>query len=265
MTPLPTAESLEGSWKCERRPWSTFNERLDREQIPYLSHTKLVCHERCPRCYYRRYVLCEMEEPSNAMLLGQLFHQSAREYYHAIRNGREPKAAEMIKALETGGLPKDSVKLLRNAVTLLRLHRWHGHDVVSLEEPFFMDLARGLPPMIGIPDLVLRRHDWLLVVDHKTSKSFNDLDSAQLLLYAEHLRRRHATHCIVGVFDEYRLVPDLAKVIKPAFRRTPVSVDRSLLAFLIRRYRKAWKDISNMRRDRHPAAAPDCWKCNGSW
>lgn len=74
---------------------------------------------------------------------------------------------------------------LRNALTLLRDNRWDGYEVVSVEFPFFMDLAPGLPP-----DLVLRRNGSLVLVDHKTSQSFNDLDPAQLVLYAEHLRER---------------------------------------------------------------------------
>jgi len=117
---------------------------------------------------------------------------------------------------------------------------------VSIEVPFFMDLAAGLPPVIGVPDLVLRRHDWLVLVDHKTSRSFNDCDPAQLVLYGEHLRREHAHDRIVGVFDEYRLVRDLSTVRKPAFRRTPVSVDHSLLPALIQRYRKAWLRITEI-------------------
>jgi hypothetical protein len=130
-----------------------------------------------------------------------------------------------------------------------------------------MDLAAGLPPVIGIPDLVLQRNSSLLVVDHKTSKSFNNLDCDQLVLYAEHLRRLHGTRSIIGVFDEYRLVPDLSTIRKPAFRRTPVSVDRSLLPALVRRYRRVWKEILAIDRDDEPLPASDCWICNSqnSW
>ncbi|MDP2138836.1 MAG: PD-(D/E)XK nuclease family protein, partial [Candidatus Didemnitutus sp.] len=120
---------------------------------------------------------------------------------------------------------------------------------------------------IGVPDLILRHTDSVIVVDHKTSKTFNDLDPAQLVLYAEHIRRQQNTRCVVGAFDEYRLVPDLTKIRKPVFRRTPVSVDRSLLPALARRYRQAWVKIQSIDRDGQAEPAFDCWICNGanSW
>ena len=124
-----------------------------------------------------------------------------------------------------------------------------------------MDLADGLPAVIGVPDLVLRRAGSLVLVDHKTSRSFNDHDPAQLILYAEHLRREHAHDCIVGVFDEYRLVRNLDTVRKPAFRRTPVSVDHSFLPRLVQRYRDAWERITELQREGDPPPAAECWIC----
>jgi hypothetical protein len=66
------------------------------------------------------------------------------------------------------------------------------------------------------------------------------------------------------VFDEYRLVRDLSTVRKPAFRRTPVSVDHSLLPALIQRYRKAWLRITKILSEGEPSASPDCWVCGRS-
>jgi hypothetical protein len=258
---------------------------LDRRGIPYLSHSKVVCLERCPRCYYRQYILGEKEE-STAMLLGTLFHVAAMAFYapfdararakptefHRARKAINiaksfgaralVKPAELLDRGTIRQLSKESRMRLLNALTLLRAHHWEDHEVLSLEEPFFMDLARGLPPIIGIPDLVLQRNGALILVDHKTSKSFNDLDPAQLILYAEHLRRHHHTQAIVGVFDEYRLVPDLSTIKKPAFRRTPVSVDRSFLPPLVQRYRSAWKQMLAIDRDGEPSQSFDCWVCS---
>ena len=238
-----------------------FVNRLDRRNVPYLSHSKVSCLERCPRCYYDLYVLRERQD-STALQVGSLFHLAAKSFYQSFRAHVLPKPAAVLKHGKLKRLPKESQVKLRNAVTLLRDNHWDGHEVVSIEEPFFMDLAVGLPPIIGILDLVLRRNGSLVLVDHKTSKSFNELDPAQLILYAEHLRRQHGTQCVVGVFDEYRLVIDLSTIRKPAFRRTPVSVDRSLLPALIRRYRQAWKQIVAMHRDGEPSGSLDCWVCN---
>ena len=263
MNPIRKAGSLRNSWTRSGTSFGRFIDRLDRKGIPYLSHSKIACLERCPLCYYRQYVLGQ-RETSAAMQLGSLFHLVAKKFYATFRGGLLPKPAELLKPKKANTLPQESALKLRNALALLRAHHWASHEVVSVEDPFFMDLATGLPPIIGIPDLVLRRNGSLVLVDHKTSKSFNDLDPDQLVLYAEHVRRQHGTECIVGVFDEYRLVPDLSTIRKPAFRRTPVSVDRSLLPALVRRYRQAWKEILIIDRDGEPSASPDCWICDAA-
>lgn len=266
MKPIRSANSLRTAWKRSETSFGRFVDRLDRERVPYLSHSKIDCLERCPGCYYRQYILGECEQ-SNAMELGLLFHLAAKNLYTSLRKGLLLKPAQLLNRKKTKRLLKEDRLKLMHALTQLSAHHWAGYEITSIEELFFMELAAGLPPIIGITDIVLRRTDSVIVVDHKTSKSFNNRDPAQLVLYAEHIRRQQNTQCVVGVFDEYRLVPDLAKIRKPAFRRTPVSVDRSLLPALVRRYRQAWKQIQSIDRDGRPEPSPDCWKCNSasSW
>lgn len=254
------AQKLASKWKRSLKPLGEFADRLDDRRIPYLSHSKLSLYEQCPRCYHKKYILREPEEVNEAMLRGQSFHRAATIIYTAMRNKSSlPTSSSLLTAAGRKTLSKESVALLRNAIELLRKHRWEDHDVISMEEPFFMDLAPGLPPIIGITDLVLRREDTWIVVDHKTSRKKANNDPSQLVLYAENVRRTHLSKCVIGVFDCYRLVPDLMKVIKHPFHRIPVSVDRSLLPPLIARYRKAWKYIAAMTPDDVPQA--DCWKC----
>ncbi len=256
------ARSLEKSWQLYRpRNWGQFMRSLDRSGIPYLSHSKLARLESCPRCYYREYVLGEKQE-SDALHRGTLFHHAAKIFYAALKDGRRIKPAISAKQIRAESLPNDALPMLRNALQLMQKNQWEKHDILAVEECFFMDLAPGLPPIIGVPDLVLSRNDSLLIVDHKTSKSFNDLESSQLVLYAEFFRRKLSIDSIIGVFDEYRLVTDLAKINKPAFRRTPVGVHRCFLPKLIARYRKAWKKIVSIQTNGEPESSPDCWICN---
>jgi hypothetical protein len=259
-----SAKSLHAAWRTSKLPFFRFAARLDKQGIPYLSHSKVACFERCPLCYYSQYVLLVSAE-SDAMRTGTLFHLAAKTFYASLQSGgAKPTAASLLNRKQMAAVPVENHPKLRNALSLMRAHHWEAHEIVSVEEPFFMDLAPGLPPVMGIPDLVLRQGDSLLVVDHKTSKTFPNLEPAQLVLYAEHLRRKYETRSVVGVFDQYRLVPDLDKIKKPAFRRTPVAVDSSLLPGVLKRYRAAWKSISEMRRGDPPAASYDCWTCNGS-
>ena len=124
-----------------------------------------------------------------------------------------------------------------------------------------MDLAPGLPPVIGIIDLVLRTGRSHLVVDHKTSKRFNDLDSGQLELYAQQVRRSRGVAECAAAFDEYRLVPDLRRVRKPVFRRTPVAVSPAGVLAMIGRYGLAWKRIARIRCANDAPPAAECWFC----
>ena len=263
MTPPLIAEELERSWRRSRKPWGAFVDRLDKAKTPYLSHSKLTLHERCPRCYHRIYVLGQKEE-SEAMRLGTTFHHAANKFYETYPAGKLPTVPSLLKSIDKTGLSKDSIVLLRNGLEILRKNRWEGHEVVSSEDPFFFELASNLPPIIGVSDPILKRGDTWIVVDHKTSKSFNNHDPSQLVLYAANLRRAHDTSCVIGVYDNYKLVPDLTKLVKLPFRRIPVSVDRSLLPPLVKRYKKAWKSIRVMRLDRKPEPSPECWMCRSS-
>lgn len=235
--------------------------QLDRRGVPYLSHSKLTSLDRCPRCYYREYFLGQKEQYP-AMHMGTLFHEAAKTLYATIKAGQIQKPSITAKQIRAKSLAPDALPKLRNAAHVLHANRWVAHEILAVEECFFMDLAPDLPPIIGIPDLVLRRNGSLLVVDHKTSKSFNELDPSQLVLYAEYLRRSHSVQSIIGVFDEYRLVPDLSTIRMPAFRRTPVAVDHTLLPPLIKRYRKAWKGILSMYKHGEPSPSSECWTCN---
>ena len=257
--PVKSAAALNRDWSRWQRTFASFMARLDREKTAYLSHSKLSLFERCPRCYYRQYILDEKPD-FPAMLLGTLFHKAAHVFY---RSHSPISPTKLFARLNARPLDIERRGKLRNALVLLCQNRWSDCDVVSVEEPFFIDLDSGLPPVIGIPDLVLSDGKSLKVIDHKTSTKFGKPDAGQLVLYAEHLRRCHKNRQIAGFFDEYRLVSDLSTIRKPAFRRTQVPVDRKLLLALIKRYRAAWKRITALDPDDEPFPADDCWLCRG--
>jgi RecB family exonuclease len=256
-----SAAALERAWSEWPRSFPSFIRSLDSEEVPYLSHSRVADYVRCPACYYSRYILGEKTE-SQAMLLGTLFHNAAASFYKAKR---APEADKLFSRLGVSKLDEDRHGPLQNAITLLCQNRHSDCEVVSIEEPFFLDLAPGLPPIIGIADLVIRKGKSLVVVDHKTGKSFNDHDPAQLVLYAEHVGRLHNTRVSAGFFDEYRLVPNLDRIRKPAFRRTEVRLNKEMLPPLIRRYKSAWKEIQLLQMGEPPSAAYDCWFCRPQW
>ena len=201
------AVALRQEWQAWAGTFPDFMAELDRRRVPYLSHSKVATVERCPRCYYRQYVLGEPPS-SDALTTGTLFHQAAAALYLSRRSA--PPCASPTDAVPP--LPKhpspDEQPYLDNALALLAQNAWDGHEVVAVEELFFMDLAPTLPPVIGVIDLVLRSDESFVVVDHKTSKRFGDPDADQLVLYAEHVRRAHggADHAVGTVRKDAGLV-----------------------------------------------------------
>jgi len=260
-TNIKSATSLEYAWSNWTRSFPSFMAWVDQEGISYLSHSRVADYVRCPACYYRRYILGEKTE-SQAMLFGTLFHKAAAGFYKA-KNTLE--ADKLFSRLRVSKLDEDRHGPLKNAIALLCQNRHSDCEVVSIEEPFFLDLAPGLPPIIGIADLIIRKGKSLAVVDHKTGKSFNDHDPDQLVLYAEHVGRLHNARVTAGFFDEYRLVPNLDRIRKPAFRRTGVPLSKKMLPPLIRRYKSAWKEIQLLKKGDPPSAAYDCWFCRPQW
>ncbi len=255
------SESLRRTWGRWRGSFAWFMKKLDERQIPYLSHSKISTVERCPRCYYNQYIRGE-KPSSDAITTGLLFHSAVASFYEAIQSNRPITSPGISLKISPKHPTLSERPLLNSALKTMRLNVWEGYEVVSVERPFFLDLATGLPPVIGVIDLILKLDNFYIVVDHKTSKRFGGLDADQLVLYAEYIRRFLGVKSCVGVFDEYRVVPDLKKARKSVFRRTPVSVESSRIPQLIKRYRKGWKMIAKIHREDSAIPSDECWICN---
>jgi CRISPR/Cas system-associated exonuclease Cas4 (RecB family) len=129
-----------------------------------------------------------------------------------------------------------------------------GFEVVGVEEPFVLSLGDSLPPCVGVVDLILRRAKTFFVVDPKTGKKFNGADELQLILYREYVRRQYrAVRCLAFV-DEYRWVPNLDKVRKPAFQRRQIRLGRTAWSQATRRMARAYSRIREIEKN------PDAWR-----
>lgn len=256
-----TATALDRQWRRWKGSYARFIDALDTREVPYLSYSKVSTVERCPQCYLNQYVLGQ-QPSSNALTTGTLFHKAAEAFYDALCSGQPLSAATVSCRLHPKHKDRAEQARLDNAIKVMMQNAWEGYDILATEGVIFLDLAPRLPPVIGVADLILRKDGAYVVVDHKTSKRFNGGDAGQLLLYAEHVRRRHGAVDCIGAFDEYRLVPDLKTVRKAVFRRTPVAVAPASLAPLVERFRRAWTLIAKIHREREATPAFDCYYCN---
>jgi hypothetical protein len=195
---------------------------LHSEQIPHLSYSRLSAVEFCPLRYYIEYVLMAdtgtMPEYFNK---GKAFHRLAANVYSSLAQGNPPDPAALTQAIEEEFIGENRDQLT-NGLQLLLDHLWDGYEVVGVEQPFVMLFEADMPPCVGVIDLILRRGEEYVVIDHKTGRAFPKLDGFQLAIYQEYIRQTYGAESCLSYFDCYRWVNNLGRIRKPAFQRTEV-------------------------------------------
>lgn len=232
---------------------------VDRKGIPYLSFSKLSDLEFCEYRYELAYVQgVKPEEEPAYFAKGHLFHAAAAGVYRALAARREPDRAGLHRMIDRGARGAEDRAHLRNALQLLIDNAFSDWDVLGVEEPFVLPLD-GLPPLVGVIDLVLRRGATVAVVDHKTGRTFGEPDPIQLALYREHARRAHGAREVRAMFDQYRWVNDLGRARKPAFQRSEVTLGSWEDAF--RRLRKGHGRMAEIEKGGRATAEGECFRC----
>ncbi len=247
-------------WAQRSGSFGAFVSKLDREGVPYISHTKVSTVQRCRQCYYEQFVLKKKADGA-AIETGTLVHKAAQLAYQRMRAGRPVDFAALAEKTAARHYEPSCRPHVSNAVATLSEHLWTGHEIVGIEQPFFLDLSEDLPPVIGVIDLILRDGPRFLVVDHKTGKRFNDEDEGQLVLYSEYVRQRFGAKRCDGVFDQYRMVPNLTRVRTPVHKRTAVKINPKRIAAIVPRYRQAWTTMQSIRSAGDAPRGDDCWFC----
>jgi hypothetical protein len=129
--------------------------RLDREGVRWLSFSKVKAVEDCEERFRLEYVEGVRLDPRPEYFLkGELFHRAVARLYRERTRGRRAKLETDLRQIDRHW--DDDPPHLKNAVRLAHAQAWDESDVVGVEEPFVIDLGDGLPPLVGIVDLVLR-------------------------------------------------------------------------------------------------------------
>ena len=236
-----------------------FVKQLDEDGIRYLSYSRLRTVESCEYRYLLEYVEgVKVEEPLY-FTKAKVFHDAAATAYQQL--GRDNLAHGLIEGLAESHLAEQDTTHLANAIQVLVENAHQGYEVVATEQPFVLSLGEGIPPLIGIIDLLLRKADAFMVVDHKTGRNFHDQDELQLVLYREFIRREHKPKRCLAAFDEYRWVNDLGRIRKPAFRRTAVKFGRWSWHSALRRTEEAYRTIRSIEGTGEASSQDECWMC----
>lgn len=234
-----------------------FVQQLDEDGVQYLSFSMLNELASCQYRYFLQYVEGVKVKEPDYFVKGRAFHKAASMAYQQLAKARVN--LEPIKRLASRRFDEESASHIVNAVQLLIENAHRDHEVVATELPFVLSLAKGLPPLVGVIDLLLRSGDTLVVVDHKSGKVFYKQDHFQLHLYQEHVRRAFKPKICLAFFDEYRWVNNLNRIRKPAFRRTPVP--SKPWPAVLARVQKGWKAMQQIERTGKARANGECFSC----
>ena len=153
---------------------------------PHLSVSQLTTYLHCPRKYRLSYVE-KMTWPAvpSALTFGTSVHAALAALSQARLEGVEPTlddlhaayrvawAAESIpKPIEfKDGETPEALDAMARAMLAVALERPPIGRVLAVEEPFRIDLAPGLPPLVGVIDAIEERDGRAVVIEHKTSSA----------------------------------------------------------------------------------------------
>jgi len=261
---MNTAKKLEIKWKNWKDSFGSFIEYLDNKNVEYLSHSRISTIERCEKCYKREYIDGEKID-FDAAETGRLIHQAAEIVYNAIKEDEKLSSKTIKKQLRLKHSNRGRQSELNNGIKTLIKNRWKGYKILSIEKPIFSNLSKELPPVIGVIDLLLEKDKYVIVVDHKTGRKFQEKDNDQLILYSNYVMNniKPKPRACAACFDEIRLVEDLSSVRDTVFRRTPVPLSEIYYHKIVRRYTKGWKAIKRIENGKKPKFSSDCFICNG--
>ncbi len=241
--------------------FDAFADTLQAEQIPHLSFSQITTVEACPYRYYLQYVLRQEPVPlPDYFTKGKLFHQIVASFYKTEAGSREDIQTQAFQAIADGNLG-ETRRQLENAFLVHLDHCWRDYEVVSVEKPFVMAIDPDLPPCVGVIDLVLRKGNTYILVDHKTGRDFYPQDELQMAIYVEYMRRMFGGAAYEFYYDQYRWVNNLSRIRKPAFQRSGVRISANDWGSALARIQKAYRLIVRIRETNRAACNGECFRC----
>jgi predicted RecB family nuclease len=238
----------------------SFANQLNKEGVPYLSYSKLTCVQSCQYRYFLEYVRrLKPRHVPDYLTMGTTFHAAAKKMYKAVGQNKKFEMESLESLLVRFGDYRKNH--LRNAFQVLRDNVPAGAEVVAVEEPFVLDMGEGLPPCLGIIDLVLKDNDTYFLCDHKTGKNIYPPDRLQMVIYHQHVMRRYQPVRCRAYYDQYRWVNNLARIRKPAFQRSPVRITPASWNVALNEIKKTYRTIQKIEHEQDAPATGTCFFC----
>ena len=149
---------------------------------PHISATQLTTWLQCPRKYRFQY-LDKLPWPSvpSALVFGTAVHAAVAELYQARLEGRDASldevhavyrvawAAEAKPIDSKEGETSEGLDAMARALLAVALEQPQRGRVLAVEEPFRIELADNIPPLIGFIDRIEEHDGRAVIVELKTA------------------------------------------------------------------------------------------------
>lgn len=238
----------------------TFVNGLHHSGLTHISFSQVYAFETCPSQYYLRYILgVEITPVPEYFIKGKALHRTIANAYRAQREGRE--FSEEIIAYDEIYPDSKAGNHIYNGYLTLRQNMLPSDEVIGIEKPFVYLMNDEIPPIVGVIDLILRRGDRLILIDHKTGRDFYQPDILQMAVYQNYLRSTGIEGECEFYYDSYRWVVNLARIRKPAFSRQQMMISQTDAGIQARRLAKGYEGIRILCRGGLPEKIGECFRC----
>jgi ATP-dependent exoDNAse (exonuclease V) beta subunit len=238
-----------------------FAETLRHKHIPHLSFSQISTVEFCHHRYYLQYIrLIDPQPLPDYFTKGKLLHQMIAASYQRLA-GNKPISKDESFILIDGVYEGDHQRHLRNAFLTHMENLWAGCEIIAIEKPFAIKMEDMLPPMVGVIDLILKQNGNYILIDHKTGRDFYAQDELQMAIYRHFIHEHYGAEECLFYYDSYRWVNNLARIRKPAFQRTRVSLPPMYDRAAMNRIRKGNADIEMIRSENWGSKNGECFRC----
>ncbi len=237
-----------------------FVRTIQRLKIPHLSFSKIFTVETCERRYVLQYIRGMQPDPiPESLLKGKAFHTMAASYYRNRDMLSNAGRLSEVALAEYNGL---NAQHLTNVAHVFLEQTWNAYEVVGVEKAFVMQLQNGLPPLVGIIDLILKRDSCFVVVDHKTGRDFYQPDPLQMAIYKKYLTNEITESAEAEFYyDTYRWVQSNARARKPLFQRLQVPDEKLEWHSALQRIQAGYQRIMRLENGYIPKSGSICYMC----
>jgi putative RecB family exonuclease len=155
---------------------------------PHLSISQISTWMQCPRKYrFQQIDRFPWPRVPSSLVFGSAVHAALAVMSQARLEGDEPTLDDLHGAYRVAwageskpiemkdGETPEALDAMARAMLAIALEQPRAGRVLAVEEPFCIELAPGIPPLVGVIDLIEERDGRAVIVEHKTgAQRFTD-------------------------------------------------------------------------------------------